>query len=190
MTVTAPPLPSSPATELRLVSRPAIPVEPPYDDPDRPGPLPRHPGEVTLALDWTPARPLRLVPAYAGPPVPGEEPDFEPVRTPRSQLPPPGPRAATLVRALLEAFAGDRPAGQLMRWTTPELFARVERLVRRPQHSARPWAGTLRRVHVCEPAPGIAEIAAVVDDGRRTSAMALRLEGVDGRWLMTELQLG
>jgi hypothetical protein len=37
-------------------------------------------------------------------------------------------------------------------------------------------------VRVCIPAEGVAEASAVVDEGARTRALALRLEADDGRW--------
>ena len=48
----------------------------------------------------------------------------------------------------------------------------------------------VRRVRVCEPADGIVEACAVVVSNGRVRAMALRLEGLDGRWLVTALTIG
>jgi hypothetical protein len=45
-------------------------------------------------------------------------------------------------------------------------------------------------VRVCEPADGVAEAAAVVHGPQRTRAVALRLEGMDGRWRVTAFQAG
>jgi hypothetical protein len=42
---------------------------------------------------------------------------------------------------------------------------------------------------VDEPADGVAEVCAVVSHGERFRAIALRLEGIDGRWRCTVLQL-
>jgi hypothetical protein len=174
-----------PVRHLRVTAHRAPDPEPPYDD-DVPPPPPGVRGSLALA-PWTdvplPPAPLRLV----------LEPDveddgaFDAVRTPREELEDPAPRAAVLARALLEALAGDRPLGQLMRWTTPEVFAQLEPLV--AARTPRPWAATLRRVLVSEPLPGIAEVTAIVQRGPRAGAVALRLEGVDGRWLVTALQL-
>lgn len=112
---------------------------------------------------------------------------FAAVRTPRAELPALGPHATTLVRALLEVLAGDRPLRQLARCTSPAVYDELEVLV--SPTAPRPWAGTLRRVLLSEPLPGIAEVTAVVVHGARTVAMALRFEGVDGRWQLTALQL-
>ena len=58
--------------------------------------------------------------------------------------------------------------------------------------SARPDAarGVVRSVHVSEPADGVAEVCALVRRGARSTAVALRLEGLDGRWQCTALELG
>jgi hypothetical protein len=45
-------------------------------------------------------------------------------------------------------------------------------------------------VHVAEPADGVAEVAAMVRRGARTTAVAVRLEGLDGRWQCTAVELG
>jgi hypothetical protein len=45
-------------------------------------------------------------------------------------------------------------------------------------------------VRLTEPADGVAEVAATVRRGRRTTAVALRLEGLDGRWQCTALEVG
>ena len=131
-------------------------------------------------------RALRLVPRPE--PDLDDDGDFEPQRTPREQLEDPRPRAATLARALLEALSGDRPLGQLMRWTTPEVFARLEPLV--APAGSRPWVANVRKVFVTEPTPGVAEVTAVVQRGPRCGALALRMEGLDGKWLVTALHLG
>nr|WP_162529402.1 Rv3235 family protein [Segeticoccus rhizosphaerae] len=48
----------------------------------------------------------------------------------------------------------------------------------------------MRSVHLCQPVDGVVEACAVVLDGGRVRAMALRMSGVDHRWLVTALQLG
>jgi hypothetical protein len=45
-------------------------------------------------------------------------------------------------------------------------------------------------VHVTSPFDGVAEVAATVRRGPRVTAVALRLEGLDGRWQCTALHLG
>ena len=45
-------------------------------------------------------------------------------------------------------------------------------------------------VRVCEPVDGVAEVTAVARRGGRAHAVAARLEGIDGRWRCTALQVG
>jgi hypothetical protein len=151
---------------------------PPYDDG-----LPPPRGATGALPEHVPVlRPprLRLVAD------PEEVDEFDYVRTPREELDDPGPRAATFVRALLETLAGDRPVAQFVRWMTPEVFDGLEPLT----SVRRPGRVSVRRLRVAEPAPGVAEVTAVVQRDARTEAVALRLEGLDGRWVVTALQLG
>ena len=58
-----------------------------------------------------------------------------------------------------------------------------------------PWTRTLapgrvRSVHVSEPRGNLVEVCAIVQHRDRATAIALRMEGVDGRWQCTALQFG
>jgi len=107
-----------------------------------------------------------------------------------SALPEPHGWAARLVQALIEVLAGDRPVGQLVRWTSTEVYDEVSALTLPRGSGERTSRGVVRSVHVSEPVDGVAEVAALVRRGRRTNAVALRLEGLDGRWQCTALELG
>jgi hypothetical protein len=112
--------------------------------------------------------------------------------TRRDDLPDPRSWAGHIAQALVEVMAGARPAPQVLRWTTPEVYAVV---ARRAAVSARRGATPSRRtvvrgVRVCEPADGVAEASAVVVDGGRVRALAFRLVGLDGRWRVEALQVG
>jgi hypothetical protein len=48
----------------------------------------------------------------------------------------------------------------------------------------------VRSVHVCQPAPGTAEVSVHVRHGHRSRAIAARLERRNGRWTCVALQLG
>jgi hypothetical protein len=186
---------------LRLLPAPV--AEPPYDD-ERPAALRRL---RTRPLRLTGA-PLHLVPeptldapaeadlvAY-GPTTDGLPPDEDRWSRPRTALralSPAQPFARALLQRLLEALAGVRPVSQLQAHTTPDLYARLEDLVAaRPRHTgARPDARAVRSVHVQVRPEGVAEVCATVQRpstaGPRVHAVALRLEGLEGRWCCTEL---
>ena len=119
--------------------------------------------------------------------------DFGPQRTPRALLPAPTPWAGRLVQAIVEVIGGARPVAQLVRWTSTDVYDSVRRRSRYlavADDGARRVGSIVRSVHVVEPADGVAEVCAVVQHGSRCRAVALRLEGVDGRWQCTALQLG
>lgn len=165
---------------LRLLPVPVS--EPPYDDelPPRTGPVAAPIGPLHAL---TPP-PLRLVP-----PARTYDEDEGLARTPVSDLPPARPVAQALVQGLLEVLAGVRPVSQLQRSTSPELFLQLEQVVHsRPRAAgARPGTGAIRSLHVQERPEGVAEVCATVRRGPRMAAVALRLEGIRGRWCCTEL---
>jgi hypothetical protein len=161
------------------------------------------PVQGTLALQWVlptgaEARPapdlaLRLVarPAAAD----DTDPAVASVPTARDELPDPGPWTAQLVQAVLEVLGRERPRQQLVRWLSPEVYAELSAHI--AAGAVRPGTGqpggrarrTVSSLHLCEPADGVVEASAVVLGGTRARAMAVRLEGWDGRWRCTRLAL-
>jgi hypothetical protein len=117
---------------------------------------------------------------------------FEPQRTLSQDLPEPKAWVRCMAQALIEVMSAARPAAQLIRWTTPEVYAVVAR-----RHAVSGRRRTLvvrraivRRVMICEPVDGVVEGCAVVVDNGRVRALAMRLTGLDGRWVISELQVG
>lgn len=177
--------------------------EPPYDDEvDSAHELTN--GALALALPLrtapTPPPPLRLLPGGQGEQdaVVAAEVDDEPAQpllTPRTELPSPKAFGGRLVQALSEASAGERPLHQLSPFFSRPVYHRLERHFATTLRGTGAQAGpdnraNVRSVHVCEPSDGVAEVAAVVRRGARMAAIALRLEGREGRWLCTALQVG
>lgn len=212
------------ATRLRRIPTPQC--EPPYEQEAAPQPTgrparrargadrPATPRQGTLALAFAlpgglPTRPapapltgrpaLRLV-TTAAPAAPGveddEDEDFVP--TPRCELPDPAGWARRLTQALLEVLTGNRPAAQLVRWTSAEVLAGITAQVgalaagqrATAQEPARHRRPTVRSVRVSEVCDGVAEVSAVVVRSGRAGALALRLEGRDGRWQCTAFETG
>lgn len=167
---------ADPATlPVRLVLAPVS--APPYDD----------------ELATTSAPTLRLVaPAVTRPSQPAPFADdawLVDNRTPTANLPSAEDFTRRLVQVLLEVVAGVRPISQLRRDTTPELYLSLRATVLcRPRPTGpRPDRRTIRSIHVQTRPEGIAEACATVRRGPRVTALALRIEGVDGRWRCTEL---
>ena len=107
-------------------------------------------------------------------------------RTATEHLPPARRAASVLARALVEVLSSRRPVAQLRVHCAPDIYAG---LLERPfaGHQALPH---LMNVRVCEPADGVAEVSAVFRRADRVRAIAFRIQGVDGRWRITALQLG
>jgi hypothetical protein len=190
--------------------------EPPYDDelglapgdwpPRRPAmvDVPRQAADqVRLAVQGTLA--LAFVLPSGLPAVPEPPPDlqliandtcspdeFGPRPTQRAALPAPRTWAGRVVQAIVEVLGGMRPATQLLRWTTEEVYEQISSRVlpARSGDVEGPPRGVVRSLHVSEPADGVAEVCALVRRGARSTAVALRLEGMDGRWQCTAIELG
>ena len=156
---------------------------------------PGHPGPGVPAPQRVPAAPvpppdLRLVPSPAAEDD-ADAVDFGPQPTATAALPRPAAWSARFAQAVVEVLAGDRPVSQLVRWTTTSVYDDVAALIVGPAAVRGAAArGVVRSVHVSEPADGVAEVAALVRRGARSTAVALRLEGLDGRWQCTALELG
>ncbi|HLR93486.1 MAG TPA: Rv3235 family protein [Jiangellaceae bacterium] len=183
--------------------------EPPYDDElhsgsfHRPaGVLRAVPDQPTLDLEHAlpsglPAAPqlrapVRLVALPSANGMDDVEARAEPRRpTSSSELPEPRRWAARLAQAVLESLGGRRPVQQLSRWLDEAVFAALSRSVRasgRPRAARSPQV-VVRSVRAARPTSSTVEACVVVQVGRRARAVALRLEGLDGRWMCTALDV-
>ncbi len=105
--------------------------------------------------------------------------------------------SARFAQALVEVVGGHRPVVQLVRWTSREVFRDLERRTRLVQQASTTGQDTLplrstalaevRSVHVSRPSPLVAEVSVHVSHGRRSRAVALRLDLRQGRWVCTAL---
>ena len=121
---------------------------------------------------------------------------FAPQRTSATQLPEPEQFLRNVAIGVLEVFAGVREVDQLARWLTEDAY---RKLVARANLAARARSArgvaakrpvhTILSVHESSPADGIIEAVVVVRGPARTRALAVRIEGMDGRWRATSLAL-
>ncbi|SOD93669.1 Rv3235 family protein [Blastococcus haudaquaticus] len=126
----------------------------------------------------------------AGRVVGGPDADFGPSFSTRADLPEPRDTGRRLIVCALEALTGRRPLTQVRSMVSLGVFTALSQ-GRRPRWCTEGSAPLLvGPVHVCEPVDGVAEISAVVRRGGRAHAVAARLEGIDGRWRCTALQIG
>jgi hypothetical protein len=167
----------------RFLARPAPHREPPFDD-ELPG---RH-----LSLVGPLDQPLPMAAPEPAAPSGRLQPDPFAIRpTGRHELPDPTVLARRLVIGVIETATGRRSASQLRHHTSPAVQAGLARdagRISRLGTARRP--ASLHSLHVAEPADGVAEVAAVLRIGDRFRALALRLEGLDGRWRCVRLQIG
>jgi len=92
------------------------------------------------------------------------------------------PGLEDLILMLVPESSGDALRGEVEDKLPTSALARQEPApVRR---------AVVRSVHTTEPVPGVVEASAVVVDRGRVRAVALRLEGLDGRWRATALEMG
>lgn len=162
--------------------------------------------------------PLRIVP-IPGPrlypaPLPGEpfpeddvddrfiqepfsfdEPEEDEPPRPEPTLSNPAAIATPLAQALVEVLAGRRPVVQMVRWTSPAVYAALTARAsvahrRRLADNGTPVRVAVRRVIVTRPRDDVAEVSIVVIDGSRVRAIAMQLRGADGRWVVEALQVG
>ena len=120
-------------------------------------------------------------------------------RRPTPSAEPPAPRRwpAQLAQAVAEALAGHRPVQQLLRWTNDEVYAALlGRAAGSPGRGGPVTRGrvsgprpVVRALRLSRPRDGVVEASAVVQTGARCRALALRLEGLDGRWRATALDV-
>lgn len=106
--------------------------------------------------------------------------------------------ATRFAQAVVEVVAGHRPPGQLVRWTSRAVYRDLERRTRLAQRAASAAGGMpvqrstlrpqVRSVHVCRVGAKVAEVSVHVRHGRRSRALAVRLEAVQGRWTCTAME--
>ncbi|MBV9174069.1 MAG: hypothetical protein JOZ81_28745 [Chloroflexi bacterium] len=165
----------------RVISvRPAPVREPPFDDELPARPLTRI-GPHDRVLPFAPSR--RRLQTVAD--------SFGVRPTGRGDLPDPESFTRRLLVGAFEVLGGRRSLHQLAPHVSARVYAAlvtdVERVTTRRKWRTPP---AVRSIRVCEPADGVAEVAAVIYSAGRSRAVALRLEGLDGRWRCVRLQIG
>jgi hypothetical protein len=85
---------------------------------------------------------------------------------------------------LLEIIAGRRQPAQLATRCHHVIYRQLLAMV-----GCEKEIGRIRKIHQDQPLDGICESVITVRFGERVRALAIRTEGVDGRWLCTALRL-
>lgn len=136
------------------------------------------------------------LPARTGSPRGLRDEFFGPQPTKRVDLPDPEPLISNLTRCVIEILAGAREIEQIARWVTEDVYQHLLKRVMiadrgrraRGATATRP-AFTLGNVHLSEPRDGVIESVAIVQTRARVRAVAIRLEGTDGRWRATVISV-
>jgi hypothetical protein len=126
--------------------------------------------------------------------VPDEFFGHQPTST--SELPSPLPLVENLTRCVIEILAGARDLEQISRWVTDDVYRHLLKRVvlsararqAKGQVASRP-SFSIGSTTTCEPRDGVVEAVVIVRGRARTRAVALRLEGLDGRWRATAINV-
>lgn len=180
LSTTSPPKPLTVPRPRRHLA--PVPVcEPPFDDEAGALLTPRMRPAFKQAWAIVPGAPVVdwTVPTWS------QDPDIGVTRTSASDLPDPNRTAGVIARALIESLAGYRPVTQLRASCSPEVYAAL-----RPRTTPAGPPPKLLSIRTSAPTDGVAEATAIFRRGTRAAAMAFRLQGIDGRWRITALQIG
>ena len=176
---TAPATPPAPPLRVVVVATPQPPLVP------ETGPV-----RLVLAGVAVPRPPHRPGPRPARRTATADDAEFGPMWSSRDDLPDPRAAGRRLLTVTLEALAGRRPLSQVRAMTSSGVYSALTE-GRRPAWCREGTTPVLiGPVHLSEPLDGVAEISAVARRGGRAHAIAARLEGIDGRWRCTALQVG
>lgn len=143
--------------------------------------VPLAPTQGVLALD------------FAGPPGVTSRPNLRLVTGSAPEL---DAFATRFAQAVVEVIGGDRGVHQLMRWTTDEVYADLQRrsnaLARTTPRDERRrrLRAHVRSVHLSRPQPSVAELSIHVRHGDRSRAIAARIELIERRWRCSALVFG
>jgi hypothetical protein len=123
---------------------------------------------------------------YLVPSTFGEEFDseFAPQPTSASTLPAIAPLLHQFIHNVLEIWAGRRSSQQLQLLCHYTVFSQLQRA-----NGSLSEIGRVRKTRITEPLDGVCEATVTVRFGDRLRVIAVRFEGLDGRWLCTCLAL-
>lgn len=127
------------------------------------------------------SRKLYLVPSTFGDEY---DPDFAPQPSSLEELPDIEPWLKRFVVNLLEIWIGQRAPQQLSRWCHRAIYQELVRKIGSISTLPR-----VRKIYRSQPIEGVEEVTVTLRFGDRIRSLVLRFEGVDKRWLCTELFL-
>ena len=116
----------------------------------------------------------------------GEEYDeeFAPEPTSAADLPDIHELVFQFIHNVVEIWAGRRSASQVQAMCHHLIYAELQR-----KAGQQKLVGRIRKIKVTEPLDGIIESTVTIRYADRLRVVAIRFEGLDGRWLCTALTL-
>lgn len=123
---------------------------------------------------------------YLVPSIFGEEFDaeFAPQPTSASDLPKIEPLILKFIYNAVEIWSGRRSPQQLQQLCHYTVFGELQRMAGSIKD-----LGRVRKTRITEPLDGVCEATVTIRFGDRLRVVAIRFEGLDGRWLCTCLNL-
>lgn len=114
---------------------------------------------------------------------------FDHRRSSTAELPDPRPLLDNLTRCVIEILGGARDIDQISRWVDDGVYRHLlKRVVLASRarsvrgQSAKRVPFTIGRITIDSPRDGVIEGVVMVHNRVRSRAVAIRLEGLDGRW--------
>jgi hypothetical protein len=123
---------------------------------------------------------------YLVPSTFGEEYDaeFAPEPTSASELPDIDELIFQFIHKVVEIWAGRRSASQVQAMCHHLIYSDLQR-----RAGQQKLVGRVRKIKVTQPLDGVSESTVTVRYADRLRVVAIRFEGLDGRWLCTALTL-
>ena len=112
------------------------------------------------------------------------DPIFAPVPTSSRELPELHTWTTKFVIGVLEIWAGMRSPSQLAKWCNSAVYSELSASIGFQRE-----VGKIRKIHIHQPLDGLCESTATIRYRDRLRSMIIRFEGVDRKWLCTNLDL-
>jgi len=111
-------------------------------------------------------------------------PKFSPMPSPLSDLPDSYTWSKSFVIAVLEVWAGRRSVMQLAKNSHRSVLSKIT-----SQGKTLSEVCQIRRIYINQPIEGVIETTVTLSIKNRVRSLILRFEGIDKKWICTELRL-
>ena len=111
-------------------------------------------------------------------------PKFSPMPSPLSELPDSYAWSKSFVIAVLEVWAGRRSVMQLAKNSHRSVISKIL-----SQGKTLSEICQIRRIYINQPIEGVIETTVTLSIKNRVRSLILRFEGIDKKWICTELRL-